>query len=158
MRLRRRRRLVGAIEFVAREGDALGVCISCANPHPKVRAYAPPSPRVRIADISQVKAGWIARGLIQHGHCPHCGAAYATLVQYIPIECASFPCPGCGPDSKLTTEILSITEAEAGYSFVAMLKCTACSKQRRLSRLLEGLSKITKVKIGPTGVEVEVKP
>lgn len=57
----------------------------------------------------------------------------------------------------MTTEILSITETEAGYSFVAMLKCDACSKQRRLSKILGGLSKI-KLKVGPTGVEVEVKP
>jgi hypothetical protein len=53
---------------------------------------------------------------------------------------------------------LSITETETGYSFVALLKCDACSKQRRLSKLLGGLSRITKVKVGPTGVEVEVKP
>jgi uncharacterized Zn finger protein len=80
-----------------------------------------------------------------------------TLVQYIPIECASFPCPSCGPGSELTTDILSITEAEEGYSFVALLKCDACSRQHPLSKLLRGLAKITKIKVGPTGVEVEVK-
>jgi hypothetical protein len=53
---------------------------------------------------------------------------------------------------------LSIAETETGYSFVALLKCDACSKQHRISKLLKGLSKITKVKVGPTGVEVEVKP
>jgi len=45
-----------------------------------------------------------------------------------------------------------------GYGFVALLKCDVCSRQRRLSKLLAGLAKITRVKIGPTGVEVEVKP
>jgi hypothetical protein len=57
----------------------------------------------------------------------------------------------------LTPEILNITRAEGSYSFVALLKCDACSKQRRLSKVLGGLAKITKVKVGPTGVEVEVK-
>jgi hypothetical protein len=58
----------------------------------------------------------------------------------------------------LTTEVLSLTETPAGYNFVAQLKCHACSKQHPLSKLLKGLSRITKVKVGPTGVEVEVKP
>jgi hypothetical protein len=53
---------------------------------------------------------------------------------------------------------LSITKSETGYDFVALLKCDKCSERSRLSKLLEGLSRITKVKVGPTGVEVEVKP
>ena len=63
------------------------------------------------------------------------------------------PCPTCGPDSRLTTEVFSITEAETGYSFVVLLKCAACSEQHRLSKLLKGLSKITKVKVGPSGAK-----
>jgi hypothetical protein len=70
----------------------------------------------------------------------------------------AFPCPSCGPRSKLTPDILSITKSETGYDFVALLKCDKCSERSRLSKLLEGLSRITKVKVGPTGVEVEVKP
>jgi hypothetical protein len=68
------------------------------------------------------------------------------------------PCPDCKSGTELTTEVLSITAAETGYSFVALLKCDACSKQRRISKILRGLTRITKVKVGPTGVEVEVKP
>jgi hypothetical protein len=116
-----------------------------------------PRKRVRVVDITQVKAGWLAHGEIRRLRCHSCGRVYTELVQYVPIECATFPCPGCGPGAELTTEILSIAETETGYSFVAVLKCAACSKQRRLSKLLGGLSKITKVKVGPTGVEVEVK-
>ena len=100
----------------------------------------------------------VVHGEIPSAYCVVCGKAYAALTHYIPIECAAFPCPSCGPGSALATEILSITETEAGYGFVALLKCHACAKQRRLSKLLAGLSKITKVRVGPMGVEVEVKP
>lgn len=86
-----------------------------------------------------------------------CGQVLSALLHYVPIECVSFPCPTCGSGSKLTPEILDITETETGYSFVALLKCDLCSKQRRLSKILGALAKITKVKIGPTGVELEVK-
>ena len=107
--------------------------------------------RVRVVDIAQVKAGWLAHGDIPGGFCLECGRAYSVLAHYILIECAAFPCSKCGPGSELTTEILSITETEQGYSFVALLKCNRCSKQ-------SPFSKITRVKAGPTGVEVEVKP
>jgi hypothetical protein len=136
--------------------DASSVCRAhwpYGNPH-----LIDPRKRVRVVDIAQVKAGWLARGEIRQASCSFCYTTYRELAHYIPIECATFPCPSCGPGSELTTEILSITETEAGYSFVAMLKCDACSKQRRLSKILGGLSKITKLKVGPTGVEVEVKP
>jgi hypothetical protein len=113
---------------------------------------------VRVVDISQVKTGWLARGVMHNRFCAQCGQAYERLVQYIPIECASFPCPGCGASSRLTAEILSITREDMGYSFAALLKCPACSKKRRFAKLLGGLSKITKIKVGPAGVEVEVKP
>ena len=112
---------------------------------------------MRIVKIAQVEAGWLARGTIPEAYCAACGQAYSALIHYIPIECAEFSCPACGPGSKLTPAILDMTADEAAYSFVALLKCDACTRQRRLSRLLSGLAKITKIKIGPTGVEVEVK-
>jgi uncharacterized Zn finger protein len=136
-------------------------CKSCGRPMYFVPAeqahFREPLRAVRIVNIAQVKAGWLARGELPMPHCALCGQVLAALAHYIPIECAFFPCPTCGPGSRLTPEILDITETEMGYSFTALLKCDKCSKQRRLSKLLEGLSRITKVKIGPTGVEVEVK-
>lgn len=138
----------GAVEF---PNLVRLVCPMCAS------ALLPTS-RVRVVNISRVEAGWVAHGEIQLVcSCAGCGTAYSEIVQQIPIECASLPCPHCGPGSKLTPDILNITEAGTGYRFAAVLKCEACSKQRRLSKLLGALSKITKVKIGPTGVEVEVK-
>jgi hypothetical protein len=156
----RKRKQASAIQFSDGLPTLSGVCHSCAFPR-SPRGKAVPSPggsRVRIVDITRVRTGWIARGQVRRGRCSHCGAAYVTLVRYIPIECASFPCPTCGPGSELTTDVLSITESETGYDFVAQLKCNACSKPHLLSRVLGGLSKITKVKVGPTGVEVEVTP
>ena len=144
-----------AIEFIASTGPALaGLCQSCMQ-----GGYgANPRPRVRVVDIAQVKADWIARGEVRTDYCDMCGAVYEELVRYVPIECATFPCPHCGPASQLITEILSITESDTGYNFVASLKCDSCSRQRRLSKVLGGLSKVSRVKVGPSGVEVEIKP
>ena len=139
----------------------LGTCPGCGHSEhtPVSGAQGDNHPkRVRVINITQVKTGWLAQGDLPSAHCDWCGQVYRELVYYIPIECAAFPCPTCGPDAELTTEILSITEAATGYSFVALLNCNACSRQHRFSKILGGLSRITKVKLGPTGVEVEVKP
>jgi uncharacterized Zn finger protein len=113
---------------------------------------------VRIVDITQVDAGWLAHGEISRGYCDSCGTVYQELIHYIPIACATFPCPACGPQSELTPTVLSINASESGYEFAASLKCGKCSKERRFSKLLRGLSKIARVKVGPAGVEVEVRP
>jgi hypothetical protein len=139
----------GAIEFPP---DAPGFCPLCMR-----RRLVPG--RVRVVDISQVKAGWIVRGEIEL-ICPNPGCAfvYSQIERCIPVECAPFPCPSCGSGPTLIPGILNITEIEAGYSFIAVLKCNVCSKSRSISKLMQGLSKVTKLKIGPTGLEIEVKP
>ena len=129
-------------------------CGECGHP---LGANRNPADWVQVVDLAQVKTGWLARGDIAKTFCTTCGMAFETIAHYIPIECAAFPCPNCGSASALTTEVLSITKTESGYNFVAILKCGKCTKQSPFSRLLGALSKITKVKVGPTGVEVEVK-
>jgi hypothetical protein len=145
--------LVAAIRLI-NDSNSLGLCASCMNPVHGIRS----APSVRVVEISQVDAGWLAHGEIHNAYCESCGVAYQELIRYIPIVCAVFPCPACGAGPKLTPEILSINANESGYDFAASLKCSECSKERPLSKLLRGLSKITRVKVGPTGVEVEVRP
>jgi hypothetical protein len=103
-------------------------------------------------------AGWLAHGEISNVYCDSCGMAYQEAIRYIPVACAAFPCPTCGPGSKLTPAVLSINVNESGYDFAASLKCSKCSKERPVSKLLRGLSKIARVKLGPSGVEIEVRP
>jgi uncharacterized Zn finger protein len=145
-----------AIEYPVREF----YCRDCGRPEPYILPSEAPSlsHEVKVLDVARLKAGWITQGEFRTVRCPSCDAVMTLLIHRIPIECATFPCPTCGPGAELTTEIISITAIGTGYNFVALLKCNACSKQSRLSKILEGLSRIKKVKVGPTGVEVEVKP
>jgi hypothetical protein len=141
--------LVAAIQYI---GDPF--CASCM----RTARGIPPVPSVRVVDISQADAaGWLAHGEIRNVYCESCSMAYQELIRYIPIACAAFPCPTCGTGSKLAPAVLSINANESGYDFTAVLKCSKCSKERRVSKLLRGLSKIARVKLGPTSVEVEVR-
>jgi hypothetical protein len=139
--------LVAAIQFV---GDLF--CTSCMR---TVRGI-PPIPSVRIVHISQADAAsWLAHGEIRNEYCDSCGKAYQEVIRYIPVACAAFPCPTCGAGSRLTPAVLSISANELGYDFAASLKCGKCSKERRVSKLLRGLSKITRG-IEPPGVRRSV--
>ena len=101
---------VAAIEFVDPD--------SCP-----INRFGMSKPRVQVVDIAQVKVGWIAQGIIRRQiACERCGAVYTQVVQYVPIECATFPCPSCGHGSKLITEVLSLTAIEDETS---SLRCSS---------------------------------
>jgi hypothetical protein len=148
MEAERRRRPAAAIEVAGP-----GSCSGCGHVLDVAHRTG-----VRVVDIAQVKTGWLLNGMVHQSYCPACGQAYTYLIRYIPIECEEFACSRCGPGSKLATDILSISESETDYSFVALLKCNKCSTRQRFAKLLQPFSKITRLKIGPTGVEVEVQP
>ena len=99
-------RLIAAIECVK---QPLCVSAGCRRFGNSPR----PAPTVGIIDISQVQSGWIAHGEVRNVCCELCGMIYAEIVNYIPIECAMFPCPACGGDSQLTPEVLSITRNDS---------------------------------------------
>jgi hypothetical protein len=143
-----------AIEFIEHPNSMdLQLCASC------VQAFHGfyPGPKVRMIEIARLEEGWIAHGRIEETYCETCHHVYDALVLYIPIVCATFPCPTCGPGSKLTPHIQDIQRVDSSYEFTALLRCTKCSKVRRISKLLRGLPKISRLKVGPTGVEIEIK-
>lgn len=143
-----------AIEFIKYPNSRkLGLCWSCAgNLRESLSA-----PKVEIVQIAQLERGWIANGRIEKTWCFNCQDAYDALILYIPIACSAFPCPACGPGSKLTPIVQKIERLDVGYEFTAFLRCDKCSKERLVSKLLHGLAKIARLKIGPTGVEIEIK-
>jgi hypothetical protein len=78
------------------------------------------------------------------------------LVQsVIPVECAEYPCPGCGDRSHLEYRIIEVKQEGDAYRFAAEITCTECTRRGIVRRILDQIGRITKLKIGPTGVEVE---
>ena len=122
-----------------------------------VRSQSLPQP-VRVLTISQVEAGWIAHGRVKTGYCDLCGSAYRILAQYVPIECAEYPCPRCNED-ELKCDIVSITYTGglSDYAFEARLTCPKCGTTTAPRRILcnKPLRWLRRVIIGPSGIEVQ---
>jgi hypothetical protein len=146
---------VAVVEIVGIDG-AWGVmsCPGCMAEVGRHRLHQP----VRVLDISQVEAGWLAHGRIETGFCPSCGQALRLLARYVPVECAGFSCPKCH-EGELRCEVVSVTYAGglSDYDFEARLSCPKCgaATSPRRTRLNKPLRWLRRVRVGPSGIEVE---
>jgi predicted RNA-binding Zn-ribbon protein involved in translation (DUF1610 family) len=114
-------------------------------------------PYVRVFAMTQIKDGWLTQGHIAgDASCPSCGEVYSAVCDYIPVECAEFRCPKCGPDAPMKPDVLVVTKAEDGYLFRATLKCARCSRPHIFRKAVQSLAKVRRLKVGPTGIEVEL--
>jgi len=87
-------------------------------------------------------------------HCPRCGEVNGLIVEAIPIELAEYACPTCSNDdlrfSVLRVELL----VDGSYGFVVAAECPGCQHRSRLRRALGALRGITKISVGPAGIEM----
>jgi hypothetical protein len=138
---------VGEIQFP----DAIPRCPHCdVATHPDQRA-------IQIVNINQEKDGWRAHGRLFTCRCPSCGTMLSAIMASVPVECAEYQCPRCGPESILRTDVLSLTSQGGYYDFEAMLRCPKCRGRRRFrQRLSAPFRSLRRLKLGPTGVEIEM--
>jgi predicted nucleic acid-binding Zn ribbon protein len=137
-----------SIGLVAFEG---GICPGCgAN-------AAPEDASVSVTQIEATDHGWRAVGKVEHEvtFCPSCGQMFELLQNIVPVECAEYPCPRCNDPSRLTYRIVEVKKKGDSWGFTAEVECGKCQRRGIVRRALAQLGRITKLKIGPTGVEIE---
>ena len=122
-------------------------CISCGS-----------SSRYGV-EVFNVKAvarrkGWITRGT-GISTCPTCGVTAHLLSHRLRVEFQGLACPGCNAmvDYKIT--LLRVSSGDE-ITFTAITECPACSHESRFRKVLSKLGRIRRLKIGPTGLEVEL--
>lgn len=130
-----------------------GYCLHCDWPSDEV----PPKAEVVRADVNEY--GWLAAGRMPSrefvGFCGSCGAAYAEIQRAVPVELAEYPCPKCEGRDALRYQVLRVELLDDEYVFVASAECTNCSHRTGFRRVLDALGRITRLKVGPTGIEIE---
>jgi uncharacterized Zn finger protein len=109
-----------------------------------------------ILDITRNDTGWDARGRYRPITCAMCGQVHEALVDRVPIECAGYECPKCGPAGTMKSSIVKVAKDESGYLFSATLRCDRCKWRQRFRKLVKPLLKLRRLKVGPTGVELEL--
>jgi hypothetical protein len=114
-------------------------------------------PQVEIVQIRAGETGWQTVGTITSTgrFCDSCGAFYVELRNRIPVEIAEYPCPKCDKSDLLEYRIERIERTDDGYAFAASVQCKGCNRRSLFRRLLDQLNRVTKIKVGVDGVELE---
>jgi DNA-directed RNA polymerase subunit RPC12/RpoP len=116
---------------------------------------------VRRISVTQLRSGWTVNGAgrtyMRMDHCPSCGMTCQIVMTHLPIELDGVPCPTCDRTTDFEYR-LQCFETEAGeFSFTATVRCPDCSSKTFARRIADGIRRIKRLKLGPTGVEVDLE-
>jgi uncharacterized Zn finger protein len=116
-------------------------------------------PDIEVLRVDAQPAGWLSLGRVSEsavGRCPRCGMVMRFIETTVPVELAEYACPFCESGEHMRYKVLRVERGAAGYEFVAEATCASCTHLSVAKRILRALGKIRKVKVGPSGVEVEL--
>lgn len=115
--------------------------------------------RVQIKHVDTEAGRWTAKGA---GVCgvpsqdgTPCRTICITITEHLPVEFRDLPCPSCDQvvNYKYTLECLHIDKRK--YEFTASVTCPRCNKQSVFSRIARSLRRVKRLRVGPTGLELE---
>ena len=136
------------VTAIVAEGE---LCFSCRT-HGGFTRFEKPALEVR--RICRTKSGLTASGIIRARRCPVCGTALNAINNVVPIELDGMICSCGGNDFRFAISSLKKTRAE--WIFDLDVICRACEKTKFHEKLLD-FFKLKRLKIGATGVDVQLK-
>jgi endogenous inhibitor of DNA gyrase (YacG/DUF329 family) len=120
--------------------------------------YMQPSPWVDIQYVEKGSGRWTATGV---GVClePGCNYAVQTVTEYLPIEFPALPCPTCKQVVRYeyALECVEMQSRPTEFVFAASVTCPRCSKTSVFRKIINSFRQIKRIKVGPTGIELEVQ-
>jgi hypothetical protein len=112
-------------------------------------------------DVREVEAnergdGWTARGE-GVSRCRYCGAVVRVIIHRVPLEIHGLPCSRCHETVDYQVQLRCVATEGRRFTFTASLTCPACSQKSVFRKLIESLGQIRRIKVGPTGVELDLE-
>jgi len=99
--------------------------------------------------------GWTASGS-GVSYCPRCGAISRLLVERLSVELEGLPCPRCHDEVEYEITLACLSSGVGEFTFTTLTTCPGCKHESVFRRLLRGFGCIRRIKIGPTGLELEL--
>lgn len=136
-----------------------GVEFSCTCPCESCRRGGDAGRSEYSVDVREVEAnargdGWTARG-DGVSYCPHCGAVVRVITHRVPLELRGLPCSRCQETVDYRVDLRCVTTDARRFSFTATVTCPACAQKSVFRRLIDGLRRVRRIQLGPTGMELE---
>lgn len=133
------------------------LCESCArdgyNGRPRIL--------IRRVAVSQIRAGWTVSGAgsthVGEDWCPQCGAVCQVITTRLPVELAGVPCPTCKTTAELEYDLNCVETDGGAFTFTATVRCPKCAPRTFARRIVQGIRRIKHLKLGPTGIEVDLE-
>jgi hypothetical protein len=112
-------------------------------------------------DVREVQAnahggGWMAKGE-GVSRCPRCGAMVRMITHRVPLELRGLPCSQSHEAVDFRVELSCVTTDGRRFDFTASVTCPVCTRKSVFRKLIESLSRVRRIQVGPTGVELELE-
>src|ERR1035441_4745006 len=109
---------------------------------------------VEIQHLDMTPGRWTARGT---GVCssPGCRRICTTIIEYLPIEFQDLPCPECGQVVEYRYVLECVQMHERQFVFTATITCPHCTRQSVFRKITRSLKRVKRIKVSPTGFELE---
>lgn len=129
-----------------------GICPYC-------RAGWEERPVVEVMTIERKADRIASSGRIPMRHCPRCMAAINAINHVVPIELGGFVCECGGKEFRFSIRSLKPNKVRSPdeWNFDLDVTCTSCRKRKLRERLLN-IFRLKRVKLGATGVDLEMFP
>jgi hypothetical protein len=115
--------------------------------------------KVRIRHIYTEAGRWTARGTgvcgSPSGDGTPCHNVCTIITEHLPIEFQNLPCANCNRVVKYNYKLECVQINGKEFIFTASVVCPRCKRRSVFRKIAQSLRRVKRLKIGPTGLELE---
>jgi len=120
----------------------------------------PQESKVKIKHVDAEAGRWTARGAGVCGFPSRDGTPCRTvctiITEHLPVEFQDLPCPNCHRIVKYRYKLECVQMNETEFIFTASITCRRCKRRSVFRRIAQSLGHVKRLKVGPTGLELEI--
>jgi hypothetical protein len=113
---------------------------------------------IRLVKLKRKEGKFVVVGSVDLGHCPVCGAAATAISAAVPIELEGLACSCGSKNFRFAINSLKPNRPKnpTDWQFELDVICISCKRQKFIEKVLS-FFKLKRIKVGPLGVDVQVK-
>lgn len=115
--------------------------------------------KVKIKHVHAEAGRWTATGTGVCGFPNHdgtpCRNVCMIITEHLPIEFEDLPCPNCSRIVRYKYKLQCVEMTDIEFVFTASITCPRCEKRSVFRSIAQSFRRVKRLKVGPTGLELE---